>query len=153
MIILIANFHFDLSYHSINIGSIAICGAQKTVIYSCVKSPRGKTYSIGASGAIVSDLINISETDDNENEFLCCFLAKDKRMVVFELKSKKVVVELQIATKLNFWRYLPPVAHGGNLVFFLLTPLGGFHWLPLSDSPSPRQVWKRGTELQVCVLL
>mmetsp|Transcript_9018 Transcript_9018/g.13449 ORF Transcript_9018/g.13449 Transcript_9018/m.13449 type:complete len:594 (+) Transcript_9018:2-1783(+) len=137
-----------LPHDVMNIGSIVICGAQKTVIYSCVQSPRGKTYPIGASGAIVSDLTELSETDENENEFLCCFLAKDKRMVVFELKSKKVVVELQIATKLNFWRYLPPVAHGGNLVFFLLTPLGGFHWLPLSDSPSPRQVWKRGTELQ-----
>jgi hypothetical protein len=132
-----------------NIGSIAICGAQKTVIFSCGQSPPGKTYPIGASGAIISDLMDIGETDSSQNEFLCCFLAKDKRMVVFELKSKKIVVELQMTTKLNFWRYLPPIAHGENLVFLLITPVGGFHWLPLTESPRPRQVWKRGIELQV----
>jgi len=30
----------------------------------------------------------------------------------------------------------------------LITPVGGFHWMPLDDSPRPRQVWKRGSNLQ-----
>jgi hypothetical protein len=53
-----------------------------------------------------------------------------------------------MTTKLNFWRYLPPQAHGHTLVFFLITPVGGFHWLPLDESPRPRQVWRRGPGLQ-----
>ena len=122
------------------------------MILSHGRSPRGKTYPIGASGAIISDLMDIGETETDEREFLCNFLAKDKRMIVFELKSKKVIVELQMTTKLNFWRFLPPVVHGGNLVFLLITPVGGFHWLPLAKSPRPRQVWKRGAELQVSVI-
>jgi hypothetical protein len=154
------------------VGSIAICGAQKTVIYTHDESPPGKTYPIGASGAIISD-----EMDNDGSEYLCCFIAKDKRMVrlrfylfsclrclcptkicvahffllqvVFELLSKTVVVELQMTTKLNFWRYLPPQVHGHTLVFMLITPVGGFHWMPLDDSPRPRQVWKRGKDLQV----
>ncbi len=137
-------------YCRINTGSLSICGAQKTVIFTCGRSPpQGKTYPIGASGAIVSDLMEFNEDAQENCEFLCCFLAKDKRMVVFELKSKKVVVELQMTTKLNFWRFLPATAHGNNLVFLLITPIGGFHWLPLTETPRPRQVWKRGTQLQV----
>lgn len=125
------------------VGSIAICGAEKTVVYKQDRSTPGKTYPIGASGAIISD-----EMDDQGSEYLCCFLAKDKRMVVFELSTKTVVVELQMTTKLNFWRYLPPQAHGHTLVFMLITPVGGFHWMPLDESPRPRQVWKRGPDLQ-----
>lgn len=68
--------------------------------------------------------------------------------VVFELSTKTVVVELQMTTKLNFWRYLPPQAHGHSLVFVLITPVGGFHWTPLDDAPRPRQAWKRGPDLQ-----
>lgn len=91
-------------------------------------------------------------------------------MVVFELITKTVVVELQMTTKLNYWRYLvskrqsvglkefyyrisnysyqPPQANSNTLVFMLITPVGGFHWMPLSESPRPRQVWKRGSGLQ-----
>ena len=54
-----------------------------------------------------------------------------------------------MTTKLNFWRYLPPEAHGNTLVFMLITPVGGFHWMPLDDSPKPRQAWRRGPDLQV----
>lgn len=125
------------------VGNIAICGAEKTVVYKYDRTPPGKTYPIGASGAIISD-----EMDNEGSEYLCCFLAKDKRMVVFELSTKTVVVELQMTTKLNFWRYLPPQAHGHTLVFMLITPVGGFHWMPLDESPRPRQVWKRGPDLQ-----
>jgi len=125
------------------VGNIAICGAEKTVVYKYDRSPPGKTYPIGASGAIISD-----EMDNEGSEYLCCFLAKDKRMVVFELSTKTVVVELQMTTKLNYWRYLPPQAHGHTLVFMLITPVGGFHWMPLDESPRPRQVWKRGPDLQ-----
>ena len=125
------------------VGNIAICGAEKTVVYKYDRSPPGKTYPIGASGAIISD-----EMDNDGSEYLCCFLAKDKRMVVFELSTKTVVVELQMTTKLNYWRYLPPQAHGHTLVFMLITPVGGFHWMPLDESPRPRQVWKRGPDLQ-----
>jgi len=113
------------------------------VVYKYDRSPPGKIYPIGASGAIISD-----EMDNDGSEYLCCFLAKDKRMVVFELSTKTVVVELQMTTKLNYWRYLPPQAHGHTLVFTLITPVGGFHWMPLDESPRPRQVWKRGPDLQ-----
>ena len=106
--------------------------------------PPGRTYPIGASGAIVSD-----QMDEDGSEFLCCFLAKDKRMVVFELSTRTVVVELQMTTKLNFWRFLPPEAGEDTLCFMLVTPVGGFHWMPLDESPRPRQVWKRGPELQL----
>jgi len=137
-------FNKNSQRSSSNIGSIAICGSEKTVIFTYDNMPPGKTYPIGASGAIISDIM-----DDNESEYLCCFLAKDKRMVVFELFSKTVVAQLQMTTKLNFWRFLPPVSHGDTLVFLLITPVGGFHWMPLDDSPSPRQAWKIAPELQV----
>lgn len=131
-------------YRRGGVGSIAICGSEKTVIFdhdglSCP----GKTYPIGASGAIISDVM-----DDIGRKYLCCYLAKDKRMVVFELLSKEVVVELHMTTKLNFWRFLSPVAHSNKLIFMLITPLGGFHWFPLEDSPRPQQIWKRPLELQ-----
>jgi hypothetical protein len=86
--------------------------------------------------------------DGDGSEFLCCFMAKDKRMVVFELSTRTVVVELQMTTKLNYWRFLPPEAGEDTLCFMLITPVGGFHWMPLDESPRPRQVWKRGDELQ-----
>jgi hypothetical protein len=125
------------------VGSIAICGAEKSVVYDVDGNPPGKTFPIGSSGAIISDIL-----DDDGSEYLCCFLAKEKRMVVFELASKTVVVELQMTTKLNYWRFLPPEAHGNTLVYMLITPVGGFHWSPLDESPRPRQVWKRGSGLQ-----
>jgi hypothetical protein len=137
------NYHHDYSSKRCGVGSIAICGAEKTVIYYHDKNPSGKTYPIGASGAIVSDVL-----DSGKCEYLCCFLAKEKRMVVFELASKTVVVELQMAAKLNFWRFLPPEVHGNTLVYMLVTPVGGFHWMPLEESPRPRQVWKRRPDLQ-----
>ena len=125
------------------VGSIAICGAEKSVVYDVDGNPPGKTFPIGSSGAIISDIL-----DDGGSEYLCCFLAREKRMVVFELASKTVVVELQMTTKLNYWRFLPPEAHGNTLVYMLITPVGGFHWSPLDESPRPRQVWKRGSGLQ-----
>lgn len=126
------------------VGGIAICGSEKTIVWRDEEDPPALTYPIGASGAIVSDQLD----DEEGSEFLCCFLAKDKRMVVFELNSRTVVVELQMTTKLNFWRFLPPEAAESSLCFMLITPVGGFHWMPLDDSPRPRQVWKRGSDLQ-----
>ncbi|KAL3780138.1 hypothetical protein ACHAWO_008198 [Cyclotella atomus] len=125
------------------VGPIAICGSDKSIVFYHDLDPPAKTYPIGASGAVLSDVI-----DDSGSEYMACFLAKEKRMVVFELALKAVVVELQMKTKLNFWRYLPPEADGGDLVFMLITPIGGFHWKPLDESPRPRQVWSRGTELE-----
>lgn len=125
------------------VGGIAICGSEKTIVWRDNEDPPALTYPIGASGAVVSDLM-----DDEGSEFLCCFLAKEKRMVVFELQSRTVVVELQMTTKLNFWRFLPPEAAENTLCFMLVTPVGGFHWMPLEESPRPHQVWKRGAELQ-----
>ncbi|CAJ1959779.1 unnamed protein product [Cylindrotheca closterium] len=125
------------------VGAISICGSEKTIVWRDDQIPPGLTYPIGASGAIVSD-----QMDEDGSEFLCCFLAKDKRMVVFELSTRTVVVELQMTTKLNFWRFLPPEAGEDTLCFMLVTPVGGFHWMPLDESPRPRQVWKRGPELQ-----
>jgi hypothetical protein len=125
------------------VGGIAVCGSEKTIVFRDNEDPPALTYPIGASGAIVSD-----QMDDEGSEFLCCFLAKEGRMVVFELRSRTVVVELQMTTKLNFWRYLQPEAAGNTLCFMLVTPVGGFHWKPLEESPRPHQVWKRGSELQ-----
>ena len=125
------------------VGGIAICGSEKTIVWRDNEDPPALTYPIGASGAIVSD-----QMDDEGSEFLCCFLAKEKRMIVFELQSRTVVVELQMTTKLNFWRFLPPEAGENTLCFMLITPVGGFHWMPLEESPRPHQVWKRGPELQ-----
>ncbi len=31
---------------------------------------------------------------------------------------------------------------------FVSTAVGGFHWQALDESPRPRQVWRRGPELQ-----
>lgn len=53
-----------------------------------------------------------------------------------------------MTTKLNYWRYLPPQAHSNTLLFLLVTPMGGFHWMPLEDSPRPKQIWRRGRDLQ-----
>lgn len=125
------------------VGGIAICGSEKTIVFRDNEDPPALTYPIGASGAVVSD-----QMDDEGSEFLCCFLARDRRMVVFELQSRTVVVELQMTTKLNFWRFLPPEAGENTLCFMLVTPVGGFHWMPLDESPRPHQVWKRGTDLQ-----
>lgn len=125
------------------VGGIAVCGSEKTIVFRDNEDPPALTYPIGASGAVVSD-----QMDDEGSEFLCCFLAKEGRMVVFELRSRTVVVELQMTTKLNYWRYLPPEAAGNTLCFMLVTPVGGFHWKPLEESPRPHQVWKRGRELQ-----
>jgi len=125
------------------VGGIAICGSEKTIVWRDNEDPPALTYPIGASGAIVSD-----QMDDMGSEFLCCFLARERRMVVFELQSRTVVVELQMTTKLNFWRYLPPEAAENTLCFILITPVGGFHWMPLEESPRPHQVWKRGVDLQ-----
>ena len=127
----------------IGVGGIAICGSEKTIVFRDNEDPPAVTYPIGASGAVVSD-----QMDEDGSEFLCCFLAKEGRMVVFELRSRTVVVELQMTTKLNFWRYLPPEAASNSLCYMLITPVGGFHWKPLEESPRPHQVWKRGTELQ-----
>ena len=125
------------------VGGIAICGSEKTIVWRDDQEPPALTYPIGASGAVVSDQLG-----EDGSEFLCCFLAKDKRMVVFELQSRTVVVELQMTTKLNFWRFLPPEACENTLCFLLITPVGGFHWMPLDESPRPFQVWKRGPDLQ-----
>ena len=130
--------------YRLGVGAISICGSEKTIVWRDDQVPPGLTYPIGASGAIVSD-----QMDEDGSEFLCCFLAKDKRMVVFELSTRTVVVELQMTTKLNYWRFLPPEAGEDTLCFMLVTPVGGFHWMPLDESPRPRQVWKRGGELQV----
>ena len=124
------------------VGGVAICGSEKTIVWRDNEDPPALTYPIGASGAIVSD-----QMDDEGSEFLCCFLARDKRMVVFELQSRTVVVELQMTTKLNFWRFLPPEAGENTLCFMLVTPVGGFHWMALDESPRPQQVWKRGPDL------
>lgn len=129
------------------VGAVSICGSEKTIVWRDDQVPPGLTYPIGASGAIVSDVM-----DEDGSQFLCSFLAKEKRMVVFELSTRTVVVELQMTTKLNYWRFLPPEAGEDTLCFMLITPVGGFHWMPLDESPRPRQVWRRGPELQVCLL-
>ncbi|KAL7430349.1 hypothetical protein ACHAXH_002811 [Discostella pseudostelligera] len=135
--------HINFGSKCDGVSPIAICGADKSVVWFSDRDPPGKTFPVGASGAVLSDVM-----DEDQSEYMCCFLAKEKRMVVFELSRKTVLVELQMKTKLNFWRYLPPEAHGSDLVFVLITPIGGFHWKPLDKMPRPIQVWKRGLELE-----
>ncbi|KAL3810747.1 hypothetical protein ACHAXA_008560 [Cyclostephanos tholiformis] len=135
--------HINFGSKCDGVGPIVICGAEKSVVWFNDRDPPGRTVPIGASGAVLSDIV-----DENMSEYMCCFLAKEKRMVVFELSRKTVVIELQMKTKLNYWRYLPPEAHGSSLVFVLITPIGGFHWKPLDLSPRPFLVWKRGPELE-----
>lgn len=52
-----------------------------------------------------------------------------------------------MTTKLNFWRYLPTPVNSKRVKFMLITPIGGFHWMPLDESPKPQQVWRRGDDL------
>jgi hypothetical protein len=135
--------HVNFGSKCDGVGPVVICGIDKSVVWFNDRDPPGKTIGIGASGAVLSDIM-----DEDLSEYMCCFLAKEKRMVVFELSRKSVVIELQMKTKLNFWRYLPPEAHGSSLAFVLITPIGGFHWKPLDLSPRPFQVWKRGPDLE-----
>lgn len=125
---------------SVRVSSVCVCGSEKTVIFSPMSTSPARTYPIGASGAIISD-------EFQGSEYLCCFIAKEKRVIVFDLMNKIVVVELQMTTKLNFWRYLPTPTGSNILKFMLITPIGGFHWMPLEQSPRPQQVWRRGDEL------
>ena len=111
--------HVNFGNKRDGVSPIAICGADKSVVWFSDRDPPGCTFPIGASGAVLSDIM-----DEDQSEYICCFLAKEKRMVVFELSRKTVVVELQMKTKLNFWRYLPPEAHGSELAFVLITPIG-----------------------------
>ena len=135
--------HINYGSKCDGVGPIIICGADKSIAWFNDRDPPGRTIPLGASGAVLSDIM-----DEDMSEYMCCYLAKEKRMIVFELSRKTVVVELEMKTKLNFWRYLPPEAHGSSLVFVLITPIGGFHWKPLDPSPRPFQVWKRGPEFE-----
>jgi len=64
-------------------------------LYTFEQSPPGKTYPIGASGAITS------EAEDGKNsQYLCCFQAKEKKLFVLDLKNKIMVVSYQIVKKL-----------------------------------------------------
>lgn len=135
--------HTNFGLKPDGVSPIAISGPDKSLVFFSDRDPPGRTYPIGASGAVLSDIM-----DENYSEYMCCFLAREKRMIIFELTRKTVVVELQMKTKLNFWRYLPPEAHGGELAFVLITPIGGFHWKPLENPPRPRQVWKRNADLE-----
>eukprot|EP00986_Skeletonema_menzelii_P008117 scaffold3342_cov150-Skeletonema_menzelii.AAC.1 len=139
----LASVHTNFGLKPDGVGPIAISGPDKSLVFFSDRDPPGRTYPIGASGAVLSDIM-----DEKYSEYMCCFLAREKRMIIFELTRKTVVVELQMKTKLNFWRYLPPEAHGGELAFVLITPIGGFHWKPLENPPRPRQVWKRSAELE-----
>uniref|UniRef100_A0A7S1BSR1 Uncharacterized protein n=1 Tax=Corethron hystrix TaxID=216773 RepID=A0A7S1BSR1_9STRA len=123
---------------------IAICGTEKTVIYNIKKMPRGKVYQMGASGALSSD-------PGFEREYLCCFHVQKKTLLLYEVdEDDSLAIELEqpMKSKLNFWTVLPPQAHNNTLVIMLITPLGGFHWMPLALEPRPRRVWLRGQELQ-----
>ena len=135
--------HTNFGLKPDGVSPIAISGPDKSLVFFSDRDPPGRTYPIGASGAVLSDIM-----DEKYSEYMCCFLAREKRMIIFELTRKTVVVELQMKTKLNFWRYLPPEAHGGELAFVLITPIGGFYWKPLENPPRPKLVWKRSAELE-----
>jgi hypothetical protein len=78
-----------LSFHRFlsGIPSISICGTDKTVLYTVGQKTALKTYAISASGAITSDAVNSSAS-----QYLCCFLAKEKKLIVYDLKNKIMLV-------------------------------------------------------------
>jgi hypothetical protein len=73
----------------VSVSSVCVCGSEKTVVYSPMSESPARTYPIGASGAIISDKIQGSE-------YLCCFTAKEKRVIVFDLMNKVVVVSSRV---------------------------------------------------------
>lgn len=74
---------------SVSVSSVCVCGSEKTVIFSPLSKSPARTYPIGASGAIISD-------EFQGSEYLCCFIAKEKRVIVFDLVNKIVVVSSKI---------------------------------------------------------
>ena len=84
---LISNIFKQISFALSDIGSIAICGTKKTVVYNYGITPPVKTYPVVASGAIVTDII-----DEYGTQYICCFMAKEKRLSVFDLRTKVTVV-------------------------------------------------------------
>ena len=147
------NGGFVLS-HRKNIGCIAVCGSEKTILFNALEDPPSRIYSVGASGAI------ITKTPD-ETEYMCCFAAGSNLLTVIDVDEQLAVVSLlgfffniyflaltfiifkasqQMTTKLNFWRCLPPEAHGSDVTFMLVTPAGGFHWMPLEKDSRPRRM-------------
>jgi len=137
-----------------NIGCIAVCGSEKTILFNALEDPPSRIYSVGASGAI------ITKTPD-ETEYMCCFAAGSNLLTVIDVDEQLAVVSLlgfffiiyflaltfiifkasqQMTTKLNFWRCLPSEAHGSDVTFMLVTPAGGFHWMPLAKDSRPRRM-------------
>ena len=78
-----------LENEPVSVSSVCVCGSEKTVVYSPMSESPARTYPIGASGAIISDKIQGSE-------YLCCFTAKEKRVIVFDLTNKIVVVSSRV---------------------------------------------------------
>ena len=142
------------------VGGVAIAGPDRTVVWRDDPEPVVNSHPLGASGAIVSDIVPQEGSD-----FVCLFHAKERNIVVYKVTSQVVVVELEMTTKLSFWRFLPPEANGNvrscildrinplpllkqSLCIMLITTAGGFHWRPLDENPQPKLIWKRGLELE-----
>jgi hypothetical protein len=80
---------------TVSVSSVCVCGSEKTVIFSPMSKSPARTYPIGASGAIISD-------EFQGSEYLCCFIAKEKRVIVFDLVNKIVVVSSKFHMTFSF---------------------------------------------------
>ena len=77
--------------------NITICGTEKTVIFRCDDAPTATTYPVGAAGAILW-----KNPDENGSEYLACYQAKDKRIIVFDLRSNTVIVCVDVSSCFHF---------------------------------------------------
>lgn len=112
----------------LGVGGVAIAGPERTVVWRDDPEPVVNSYPIGASGAIVSDILA-----GEGSEFVCLFHAKERSIVVYKLATEEVVVELEMTTKLSFWRFLPPEADSN--VREIMVPC---NILPNLSRPEPR---------------
>jgi hypothetical protein len=76
------------------VGGIAICGSEKTIVWRDEEDPPALTYPIGASGAIVSDQLDVNscavslpKTNAWYVEYRCECLILEPRMIAKMLIS------------------------------------------------------------------
>lgn len=56
-------------------------------MYSALREPCARTYTVGASGAIVSD-----PADRNGLEHMCCFFAGENMLSIIDLERQEIIV-------------------------------------------------------------
>ena len=68
------------------IGSIMVCGLEKTIVYNPLCEQLTRIFQFGASGAIMNVFDGI--------EYICCFAAGQNLLTVVNLQEQKIVVSL-----------------------------------------------------------